>query len=225
MGHKGKKAIKKLTNKSILSYTAPHAAIAAQFREIRNNIDYACGDRANRSIVVTSPSKGDGKTITAVNLAISKSQRGDKVLIIDANRSNPGIHLIFSTLISPGLIEVLTEKSSLQEAVYSTGIGQLDILPLGTLQSNSVELMDSSAMNRLLEAAMKRYDCVLIDAPAVLDVLDTQSLASKSDGVILVVSENRTKSELALKAKHTLEFFSKSTIIGVVLNRQAAGSS
>ncbi len=211
--------LNRMINRSLVTYLNPQCISAAQFRAIRNNIDYASGGSKPRSLLITSPGSNEGKTNTTVNLAISMAQRGDKVLIIDANVRNPAIHDVFNTQISPGLINVLAGFSTIKDAVYSTEIGNLAVLPLGLLLSNSIELLNSISMDELLKLALDDYDCVIIDTAPVLDALDINTLASKCEGVVLVLKGGRTQRELALKAKHSLEFFGKAKIVGVVFNK------
>lgn len=222
MARKRNKQLSDLIDKSLLSYMKPQSSIASQFRSIRNNIEYAAEGKKIRSLIITSPSCQEGKTTATVNLAVSKVQRGDKVLIIDANMKNPTIHDIFSLKMSPGLTNVLVGESILKEAIFPTEIMNLDILPFGTPLQNAVEVMNSNDMNDLLELATRQYDCVIIDTAAVIDVLETNTLASKCDGVILVLQRGKSQRELAQKAKRSLEFFAKAKIIGVILNNKVA---
>lgn len=207
------------TNKYILTYMNPHSAIAAEYRAIRNHMENASGESKIKSLIITSPSSREGKTTATVNLALTNAQHGEKVLIIDANIKNPMIHDIFNANINPGLTNVLAGQTTLGEAIHHTGIGRLDILPFGTMLYNSMEIMDSRLMDDLLEMVTAQYDCVIIDTAPVLDVLDTNMLASKCDGVILVLNRGKTQSESALTAKRSLELFPKTKIVGVIINK------
>lgn len=197
----------------------PQNTVAAQFRAIRNNIRHASGEKQFRTIVVTSSKANEGKTTAAVNLSISLAQRGEKVLIIDANYKNPAIHDIFNVNISPGLTNVLARKATLKETILQTKINKLDILPLGIMLYNTTELIDSSVMNDILAIVHQQYDCVIIDSASVLEAMDTNSLANKCDGVVLVVEARKTKRDVVQKAKRELEVFAKATIIGVIINK------
>src|SRR5690554_4072755 len=102
-------------NKSLLTYINAQCSIAAQFRAIRNNMNYASNSNTMRSIVITSPNAREGKTTVAVNLAVSQAQRGDKVLIMDANIQSPILHDIFSVKVIPGLTNVLAGQTTIEE--------------------------------------------------------------------------------------------------------------
>jgi capsular exopolysaccharide synthesis family protein len=214
-----------MTNKCLLSYWNPRARAAAQFREIRNNIDNASKSGRIKTLLVTSPAPRDGKTTTVVNLAISKTQRGEKVLIVDANMRNPVIHDIFNVPSSPGLMNVLSGSSSFEDSVYPTGIARLDVLPFGSQHHHYIEWLGSQIMRNFLETANKKYDCVILDSAPLLDALDTSALAGQVDGVVLVLTGGVTQRQLALKAKRTLEFSAKAPIVGVILNERVSGAT
>lgn len=199
----------------------PQAPMASEFRVIRNNIEHAAGGKAIRTMMVTSPGQGEGKTTATINLGISMTQRGNKVLLIDANMKNPLVHEVFNIKVSPGLTNVLAGQTALHEAATATGIGNLAILPFGSMLYNSIEMIGSGAMDDLLLRAGRQYDHIIIDTASVLDVPDTNAIASKCDGVILIVRGGKTRGEQALQAKRSLEFSGKAKLIGVIHRRKA----
>lgn len=203
-----------------MTYMEPQSAIAAQYRAIRNNLRSEFNGKKLQTFVMTSSYANEGKTTAVVNLAISISQRGEKVLIIDANYKSPALHDIFNINVSPGLTNVLARQSTLKESIIATKISKLDLLPLGTLLYNTTELLDSAVMNEVLHIVAQQYDVIIIDSAPVLEAMDTNTLANKCDGVVLVVEARRTKSEAILKVKRELEFFAKATIVGVILNKK-----
>ncbi|MNZ78010.1 Tyrosine-protein kinase YwqD [compost metagenome] len=203
----------------MLSYLNPHGHISEQYRTIRNNIQYASSGQHIRSIIVTSPSEGEGKSTAAVNLAVCMAQRGERVLLIDANFRNPILHQIFNVKSSPGLSNVLGQQLDIREAIYSSEVEGLDILPSGQRFYNSTELLDSERMVDVMEYAASYYDRVLVDCPPVLGVPDTNALVSKCDGVLLLMQNARTQLDKAKEAKHALQF-AKANILGVILNKK-----
>ena len=146
------------------------------------------------------------------------AQQKEKVLLIDANLRQPKAHFIFNISNSVGLTEVLTGKTTFEEAVIRTEIGKLKVLPSGTIPTNPAELLTSYMMEELLQKAAEQYDTVLIDSPSVLEVAGTNLLASQCDGVLLVIHQGKTQLEKAAEAKKILEF-SKAKIAGVILNK------
>lgn len=214
------KTAKSFVNRSLLSYNHPHGSISEQYRMIRNNIQYASNGKKINSLLVTSPSEGEGKSTAIVNLAICMAQRGDRVLIIDANFRNSSIHKIFNVQISPGLSNVLGQQLEIREAIYNTEVEGLDILPSGLRFHNSTELLGSQFMNTIMEFASANYDMILLDCPPVLGVSDTNALVDKCDGVILLLNSGKTQQNQAIEAKRAL-LFAKANILGVILNKKS----
>jgi capsular exopolysaccharide synthesis family protein len=215
------KAARKDVNRSLLAYLNPSHPIAQQFRAIRNNIQYASDGKAITSLLITSPEEGDGKSTAAINLAISMAQRGEHVLLIDANFRNPVLHKIFGTQMSPGLATVVGEQLSLPEAVRRTEVEGLDLLTCGSAGAGTADLLDSPAMSALMASAADSYDRVIIDCPAVLSSPDTNCLVGKSDGVVLLLHCGHTTHGKALEAKQALAF-AGANIVGAVLNKKHA---
>ena len=125
--------------------------------------------------------------------------------------------MIFKIPNSVGLTDVLTGKTTFEEAVIHTEIGRLEVLTSGTITNNPAELLASQTMKDLLQKAAKQYDSVLIDSSSVLEVTDTKLLASQCDGVLLVLHQGKTQIEDAAEAKKVLEF-AKAKVSGVILN-------
>lgn len=206
-------------NRSKIAYLNPSHKISEQYRTIRNTIQYASDGRSIRSLLVTSPAEGDGKSTAAVNLAISMAQRGERVLLIDANFRQPILYKVFNTPISPGLSNVLGNQIALKEAVLGTEVEGLDLLTSGLTYSNSTEMLDSPIMNEIMEAANQCYDRIVIDCPPVLSAPDTNALANKCDGVVLLLRCGKTTHGKALEAKQSLSF-AGANIIGAILNKK-----
>ena len=211
----------KLFNRSkkrnLIAHSFPESKISEEFRTIRTNVHFVTNEQKHKIVLITSPNTGEGKSTTAANLAVSMSQQNEKVLLIDANLRKPSTHFIFNVTNSVGLTDVLTGKTTLNEAVIDSEIGSLEVLPSGKLPNNPAELLSSPMMKELLQEAAKEYDSVIIDSSSVLEVTDTKILASLCDGVLLVLYKGNTQLEKAAEAKKVLEF-SKAKISGVILN-------
>lgn len=214
------KISRKLINRSMLAYLQPGHKISEQFRSIRNNIHFASEGRSLRTIVVTSPTDGDGKSTAAVNLAISMAQRGERVLLMDANFRGPMLHKLFSTQMSPGLSSVLANQLSLKEAAQPTEIECLELLTSGVQHTYSTDMLGSHRMKEVLEAAAMEYDRIVIDCPAVLSSPDTNVLVNKCDGVVLLLRWGKTTNAKALEAKQALTF-AGANIVGAILNKRS----
>ncbi|GKU75848.1 CpsD/CapB family tyrosine-protein kinase [Paenibacillus sp. L3-i20] len=215
------KIAKRIANRSLVAYLNPTHKISEQYRTIRNNIQFASDGRSIRSLIVTSPSDGDGKSTAAVNLAISMAQRGEHVLLIDANFRNPMLHKIFSAQISPGLSNVLAQQLPFAEATVETEIEGLEVLTSGLSYTNSADMLDSQTMKELIKAAEEQFDRIVIDCPPVLTAPDTNALVNKCDGVVLLLNCGKTTHSKALEAKQSLTF-AGANIVGAILNKKNA---
>ena len=204
---------------SLISYIKPKSIISEQYRTIQNNIQFSTIEKVYRTLIITSPGIGEGKTTTTVNLGVVMAQQGKKILIVDTDLRNPMIHYIFKTENRTGLTKVLMQQTSLQEAIRKTGIGKLDILPSGPISSNPAELLSSDAMKELMEQALEEYDVILFDSPPVHSVAEAQIMSNLGDGVVLVINSGKTKKETGIKALESLKF-AKAKLLGVVLNNK-----
>ncbi|MBS4220194.1 CpsD/CapB family tyrosine-protein kinase [Bacillus sp. FJAT-49711] len=205
--------------RNLITFANPDSIISEQYRTIRTNIYFLNGDKKNKTLLVTSPGKLEGKSTTAANLAISMAQQQEKVLLIDGNLRNPNIHSIFKASNAFGLTDVLTETTSFEEAVFPSSIEKLDILTSGKTPSNPVELLASQNMQQLLQKVKSLYDIILIDSTSILEVTDTKIIANICDGVVLVVKQNKTNIESAVETKKVLEY-ARAQIVGVILNNK-----
>jgi capsular exopolysaccharide synthesis family protein len=212
-----RKATIEKQKRTIIAYSNPDSLIAEQFRSIRTNIHFLTEKGKKKVLLITSPGKGEGKSTTAANIAVSMAQQKEKVLIIDANLREPSLHSIFKLSNSVGLTDVLTGKSTLEEAVNRTEIGRLEVLTSGAVPYNPAELLGSDLLADLLQKVLERYDFILVDSTSVNEVADTKVLANKCDGVILVVSKGFSKSAKVVETKRALEF-AQAKLMGVILN-------
>ncbi len=199
-----------------------HSVVAEEYEMIRSNIEFASFENNCRSIMITSPGYGEGKSITTANLAISLAQDSKKVLIIDADIRRPSIHQIFKIKNTVGLTNVLIGQKKLEETLNQTEFGRIGVLTSGPIPTNTEKLLRSVLLEQLLEKAKELYDYVLVDVPPVLEENDTKIIASQCDGVILVVRNGKTEDYLAVEAKNSLEV-AHAKILGVVLNSKRQG--
>lgn len=195
----------------------PRSPIAEQYRTIRTNLQFASVDEELKTMLVTSPGPGAGKSITTANLAVVYAQQGKKVLLIDADMRKPTVHYTFRLDNLHGLSSILVGEESVEEAVSTTDIDNLDIIPCGPIPPNPSELLGSRKMRTLLHEAGMVYDLIIFDTPPVLAVTDAQILANIVDGSLLVVRSKETENEAAIKAKEALEP-AKAKLLGAVLN-------
>ena len=205
----------KLAN--LIAYDNPKSFITEQYRLIRSNIHFASVDKEIQSIVVTSAEPSEGKSTTAANLAIVLAQQGRPVLLLDADLRKPNVHYAFNVSNIHGLTSVLKKEISLSNAISNTHVPDLDILTSGPIPPNPAELLNSKAMETLMEEIRGVYEYIVYDTPPVLAVTDPQILANKCDGVVMVVASGKTQKDRAIKAKGLLEG-AKAQLLGVVVN-------
>ena len=196
---------------------SPRSEAAEAYRTIRTAVYFAMGDRQAKTLLITSPSPGDGKSTLASNLAIAMAQAGRRVLLIDADCRHPTQDKIFEGREGVGLSTVLRGGARLEEALQRTNIEKLEILPCGPLPDNPAELLDSRAMADLISLTSQQYDLVLVDSPPVAEITDARILAATCDGVVLVLRAGRSTRRMAQQARDGLASVG-ARILGVVIN-------
>jgi succinoglycan biosynthesis transport protein ExoP len=185
--------------------------------ELVTALRYSSTD-APRSVAITSPRQGDGKSTIALNVAISMAQLNARVLIIDADLRRPTLHTKLGFANGRGLSDVLVGVCTLDAAVRESGHPGVLTLTSGTRSPNPVALLQGVAFDRLLETAREQFDFVIIDAPALGPIIDGVILAMKADGAVLVVSATNTDGRAANNALDKLAAVGAVNLIGVVLN-------
>lgn len=207
--------------RSIITDINPLSSISEAYRTLRTNLQYAEVDRSLQLLMVTSANPKEGKTTTINNLAVAYAQTEKSVLLVDADLRKPTAHSTFEISNRCGLTHVLTGKAATNEALKKTHIPNLHIMPSGSIPPNPAELLASRKMDQLLEELRGKYDHVLIDTPPVLAVSDAQIMASRCDGVLLVVNARSVKRQQVVKARDALQFV-QARIVGVALNQTAS---
>ncbi|MDQ8738342.1 CpsD/CapB family tyrosine-protein kinase [Paenibacillus sp. LHD-38] len=207
-----------LRNKrQIITLTNPRSPISESYRALRTNIEFSSIDEKLQVLMVSSAGPGEGKSTTITNLAVTFAQSEKKVVLIDADLRKPTAHHTFSISNRWGLSSVISQQSSLEEVIQVTDIPNLDIITSGAIPPNPAEMMGSKRMTAIIDQLRGMYDIILIDTPPLLAVTDAQIVATKSDGVILVVDQGKVKRDIAGKAVKNLESVN-ARILGVVLN-------
>lgn len=197
---------------------SPRSAVAEAFRTLRTNLEFAGVDRPLKTILITSPSPGDGKTTVATNLAVIMAQGDRQVVLMDADMRRPRIHRFADLSNSFGLSDVFRNKMDLSEATQSWAASEnLAVITSGSLPPNPAELLNSSRMGEILEELSAQADVVIIDSPPVM-VSDPAILAARVDGVVIVVEPGRTN-VVAAKALSEQMKRADARVVGVVLNR------
>jgi capsular exopolysaccharide synthesis family protein len=191
--------------------------IAEAYRTLRTNIHFSKGDQEPKTIMFISAGPGEGKSTTAANTAVSLAQSGKHVIIVDCDFRKPVQHSIFGKK-NKGLTNILVEDVSINSMIQETGIDNVNLLTSGPIPPNPSELLSSKKMQDILDTLRSQADYVIIDAPPVIAVTDACVLASKVDGIALVIGAGMVRPEMAQKAKDLLQK-AKGHILGVILNR------
>lgn len=201
---------------SLVAALAPHSIAAERYRAVRTRISQREEDVPLRSLLVTSPSSGDGKSVTAANLALTMAQEFQRsVVLVDGDLRTSSIHALFGLEPQPGLTEVLMGEASLDDALVYLPDHRLTVLPAGGTPQFPSELLGSAAMRRTIDVLRARFDRILLDTPPVMPLADTGTVAPLADGVLMVVRAGVTQRPALEQA---LTVFEEQKVVGVVLN-------
>ncbi len=201
----------------LITHFAPKSPISEAYRTLRTNIQYARVDQRIKTVLVTSSGMGEGKSTSVANLAITFAQMGAKTLLVDTDLRRPVLHGIFNYTRNEGLTNVLLGRLSIEEAVKTTKIENLNLITSGILPPNPSELLSSHAMEKFITDTSARYDITLFDTPPVIAVTDAAILATKLDGCILVVRSGKTNRDALLRSKVLLDNV-KANVFGILVN-------
>src|SRR6266567_2260639 len=195
------------------------SAVAESFRSLRTSTLLSMAMRPPQTVLVTSSKAGEGKTTTAVNLALALAQQQGEVLIIDCDMRNPGVARVLSLDSEIGLSTVLTGRDTLDASLQRfSALPNLWALTTGPLPPNPAELLSSGRMAEILRELQTRFRHIVIDSPPLLLVTDATILSALADGVILVVQAGLTPRKAVVRACRVLHWAGAKTL-GVVLNK------
>lgn len=198
------------------------SSVAEAYRVLRTSVLLSSTERPPKIILVTSGQPGEGKTTTAVNTAISLSQLGASVLIIDCDLRKPSVHKALGVEYVVGLSTYLSRHGELDDVIQKLSIPNLSVLPSGRIPPNPAEMISSARMKEMLALLSERYDHIIIDSPPLLKVTDPVILSTMVDGVILVVHGGKSSREVLRRTRQELSV-AGARIFGVVLNNVDAG--
>ena len=197
---------------------------AEAFRVLRTNMQYVDVDHDQKVLVLTSSLPGEGKTTTAVNLAVTMSQAGHSVALIECDLRRPLIAERLELDPAIGTTSVLIGKVPAKDAMQRYSDTSVDVMVCGHLPPNPSELLQSHAMEALLLELRETYDIVILDAPPLLPVTDAALLATRADGAVIVVSHGRTTRDQLATSIERLDSVGATTL-GLVVNLTPAKQS
>lgn len=201
----------------IVTQHDPKSPISEAYRTLRTNFQFATIKLKPKTVMVTSAVPGEGKTTTAVNLAVTMADRGMRVLIVDTDLRRPNVHRVLRMERGPGLADVLREGLDPKSVIRPTRIENLWIISSGRVPPNPSELIGSDHMAALMNQLGDEFDLVICDAPSVLVVTDPVLLATHVDTSMMVVSTNNARRETVIRAKKLLTT-AQVDVAGVVVN-------
>jgi len=203
--------------RNLITVTNSDSVISDEFRKIRTNIQFLSEGKESQAYLMTALGMREGTSTITANLAVMMAQQKEKTLLIDANIRDPAIHHLFEHANQVGLVDVLLEKATIQQAIRPTEIGDLDVMTSGLTSANPTELLGSEKMTDLLKAVKENYHTVLIDSPTLLKTTEARVLATQCDGVILILNRGKTRLDKTVEARKTLEF-AQAKLVGTILN-------
>ena len=169
----------------LITLEDPKSPISEAYRTLRTSIMYS-GTNSNKTILVSSPGPGEGKTTTVANLALTYANLGKKTLLIDTDLRKPVINKVFSAEKDPGLTNHLINGDKFELVIKETDIENLHIIPSGVVPPNPSELLDSAEMKNMIDNLKEKYDIILFDTPPIVAVTDALILSKHIDKFILV---------------------------------------
>lgn len=201
----------------IVTQHDPKSPISEAYRTFRTNFQFATIQDKPKTVMVTSSVPGEGKTTTAVNMAVTMADSGMRVLIVDTDLRRPNVHRVLKMERGPGLADVLRNGVDLKSVIRTTRIENLWMISSGRVPPNPSELIGSDGMRNVIGRLGHQFDIVICDAPSTLVVTDPVLLATHVESLVLVVSVNNVRRETAQRAIQLLET-AKVEIAGVLLN-------
>jgi tyrosine-protein kinase len=201
----------------LLSSSMPQSVAADAYRTLRAGVLFAASRTGAKALLITSAFEGEGKTTTAANLAVALAQAGKRVILLSADLRKPRLHEFFGGSSPIGLATVLAGQTTIDRALVSSSIEELQILFSGGVRENAAELVGSEAMGQVLDELRARSDFVIVDAAPILLVADTSSLLPHIDGVLLVVDPAVSTRAAADDVREQLDQL-QARRIGVVIN-------
>jgi protein-tyrosine kinase len=201
----------------------PSAPAVEAYRSLRTRVMRLQASKGIRSIMLTSSVPSEGKTATALNLALSCAQLGDlRILLVDADLRSRGLTRLLEIHGGPGLSDVLSGKSLMEDVVLTTEHENLSVIGAGSSSNNPAELFASAQWSEFVQWGKKSFGIILIDAPPIHSLADAELIGAACDGALIVVRAFSTSREMAQKCAVRLD---KKKLMGIVFNGLPSGGA
>ena len=201
----------------LIPHYFPHSRLAESYRSIRTALLLSSADHPVKTLAVTSAMPGEGKTVSAANLAVTLAQSGKTVVVVDSDLRRPRQHRLFRVKNTLGLTTYLTDSVPIKDVVKSTDVPNLFLVNSGPIPPNPAELLGSDKMTRFIKMMGEECDFMIFDLPPMLEISDALVLGAKVDGVVLVVWGDKTSREALKKTRERLDMLRVRTL-GVIIN-------
>jgi succinoglycan biosynthesis transport protein ExoP len=198
--------------------TSPYHTRSEAFRRLRTNLQFLDLDGGPQAFVVTSSVPDEGKTTSAINLAITLADADSRVLLIDADLRRPSVAGYLGMEGSVGLTTLLIQRATIDDVIQPWGSAGLFVMPSGVVPPNPAELVGSKAMARLVHEMSEQFDYVIIDTPPLLPVTDAALIARMTSGVLMVAGAGQIRREQLRQSLANLSTVS-ARVLGIVLNK------
>ena len=196
---------KELRNQPEIYFEKDNSAIAEAFRKLRTNLQFLAVDNPPRVIVVTSSMPHEGKTTTAINIALALAEAEHNVVLVDGDMRRPMLDKHLGLIGVVGFSTVLSGATSLSDALQKSIFPRLTVLTSGAVPPNPSELLGSLAAQKILSELRVNFDYVIVDSSPLLAVTDAAILAANSDGALMIARYGQTKREHLAHAVGTLK--------------------
>lgn len=214
---RGKKPERPGLTPVLCTYHRPKSRQAEAYRAVRTSLYYSAHGQGHKVIQVTSPNPGDGKTTLASNLAVSIANSGKRVLLVDADLRRPRVHSYFGLDNAKGLSNLISNGGTMSEASQQTAVRNLWAMPCGPKPHNPADLVTSPRIKDLLDEMREQYEFVIVDSPPLLAVTDPSVIASRVDGVLLVIRLGKNARGAAVRSTEILRSLG-AEMLGIVVN-------
>ena len=201
----------------LITLRDPRSQAAEAYRTLRTNIQFSSLDKPLHTLLITSTAPDEGKSTTAANLAVAIAQSEQRVILVDCDLRRPSLHQLFGVANETGLTSTILAAEDAPLPLQTTEVPGLSLLTSGPLPPRPADILGSRRMEQTIARLRSEADIILFDTPPVVAVTDAAVLATRVDGVLLVLQAHKTSRDRARQAKQILEKV-KANIIGVVLN-------
>lgn len=207
----------------LVTITDPRSPVSEAYRSLRANLSFYSLDKPLRTLMVTSPAAGEGKSTTIANLAVTMAQSGRRTIVVDTDLRRPALHELFGGQMSPGLTDAMMAAAG-DLPLQKTAVENLWLLSSGPKPPNPADLLGAERMAQIIAQLTEQADIVLFDAPPVMAAADAAILGARVDGVLLVIQAGKTRRDHSERARETLEK-SRAHVVGAALTNAPKDSS